>query len=149
MPTTLLCGRPEALRRTQTIASSGLVTQMTNAFGQFFLIPLPTDSMTDVLMPRRSSRLMPGLRATPAVTMTTSEPLRAVYLLAPLMAQSKPSTGEDSAKSSALPCGMPSTMSKRTTSPNSLSPARCASVPPILPAPMRAILLRAMYPFLY
>ena len=50
------------------------------------------------------------------------------------------------ARSSALPCGTPSTMSNRTTSPSSFSAARCASVPPICPAPMRAIFLRAMSP---
>ena len=46
--------------------------------------------------------------------------------------------------SSALPCGTPSTMSNSTTSPSSLRPARWARVPPIWPAPMSAILLRAM-----
>ena len=57
---------------------------------------------------------------------------------------SKPSTGEDCAMSSALPCGMPSTMSNSTTSPSSLRPTRWASVPPIWPEPINAILLRAM-----
>jgi hypothetical protein len=60
------------------MASSGLVMQITNAFGQFALMPSPTAFMTFRLMPRRSSRLMPGLRGTPAVTMTTSEPLMAL-----------------------------------------------------------------------
>src|ERR1051326_2396174 len=46
--------------------------------------------------------------------------------------------------SSAFPCGTPSTMSNSTTSPNSLSPANRASVPPIWPAPTSAILLRAI-----
>src|ERR1700761_9387350 len=46
--------------------------------------------------------------------------------------------------SSALPCGTPSTTSTRRTSPSSLSPARSARVPPICPAPISAILLRAM-----
>src|ERR1700758_3798463 len=46
--------------------------------------------------------------------------------------------------SSALPCGTPSTTSTRTMSPSSLSPARSAKVPPICPAPISAILLRAM-----
>ena len=43
--------------------------QMTNAFGACFLMPSPTCSITLRLMPSRSSRLMPGLRGTPAVTM--------------------------------------------------------------------------------
>src|ERR1700732_3115940 len=46
--------------------------------------------------------------------------------------------------SSALPCGTPSTTSTRRMSPSSFSPARSASVPPICPAPISAILLCAM-----
>ena len=75
MPTTLLRGRPLAFCRMPTMTSSGFVMQMTNAFGQFFFMPAPTWFITLVFMPMRSSRLMPGLRATPAVTMTTSLPL--------------------------------------------------------------------------
>ena len=74
MPTIFFGGRPENFCRAQTMASSGLVMQMTKAFGAYCLMPLPTASMTLRLMPRRSSRLMPGLRGTPAVTMTTSAP---------------------------------------------------------------------------
>jgi hypothetical protein len=37
-------------------------------------MPSPTAFITLRLMPRRSSRLMPGLRGTPAVTMQTSAP---------------------------------------------------------------------------
>ena len=48
--------------------------QMTKAFGAYFLMPVPTCSITFRLMPRRSSRLMPGLRGTPAVTMQTEAP---------------------------------------------------------------------------
>ena len=74
MPTTFSCGRPENSRSAQTIASSGLVMQMTKASGACALIPSPTDFITFRLMPSRSSRLMPGLRGTPAVTMHTSAP---------------------------------------------------------------------------
>ena len=76
MPTTGCAGRPEYFCSAQTIASSGLVMQMTKAFGQCFLIPSPTDFMTFRLMPSRSSRLIPGLRGTPAVTMQTSAPAK-------------------------------------------------------------------------
>ena len=69
MPMTLACGRPENSRSAQTMASSGLVMQITKAFGAWVLRPSPTDFMTLRLMPSRSSRLMPGLRGTPAVTM--------------------------------------------------------------------------------
>src|SRR4029079_14058089 len=74
MPTTRLWGRPENSRSAHTIASSGLVMQMTKLFGAWVRIPSPTAFITLRLMPRRSSRLMPGLRATPAVTMHTSAP---------------------------------------------------------------------------
>ena len=74
MPTTLFLGRPEAFCSAHTMASSGLVMQMTKAFGAYLLMPAPTCSMTLRLMPSRSSRLMPGLRGTPAVTITTSAP---------------------------------------------------------------------------
>ena len=69
MPTTMCLGRPQAFCSAHTMASSGLVMQMTKALGAYFLMPEPTCSITLRLMPRRSSRLMPGLRGTPAVTM--------------------------------------------------------------------------------
>ncbi len=56
------------------MASSGLVMQMMNAFGQYFLMPEPTCSITFKLILNRSSRLMPGLRGTPAVTIHTAAP---------------------------------------------------------------------------
>src|SRR6478672_9355837 len=57
---------------------------------------------------------------------------------------SKSLTCDDWAISSAFPCGTPSMTSNMTTSPSSFSPMRWASVPPIWPAPINAILLRAM-----
>ena len=74
MPTTWVFGSPENFCSAHTMASSGLVMQMTKAFGAYFLMPAPTCSITLRLMPSRSSRLMPGLRGTPAVTMHTSAP---------------------------------------------------------------------------
>ena len=74
MPTTIGFGSPHAFCSAHTIASSGLVMQMTKAFGAYLAMPAPTCSMTFRLMPSRSSRLMPGLRGTPAVTITTSAP---------------------------------------------------------------------------
>src|SRR3546814_8495966 len=41
-------------------------------------------------------------------------------------------------------CGTPSTTSNRTTSPSSFCAASSASVPPIFPAPIKAIFLRPM-----
>src|SRR2546425_4293973 len=57
---------------------------------------------------------------------------------------SKPSIGPPSRMSRAFPCGSPSITSKSTTSPRPLSAQRCASVPPIMPAPMSAIFFLAM-----
>ncbi len=48
--------------------------QMTKAFGAWVFKPSPTAFITLRLMPSRSSRLMPALRGTPAVTMATSAP---------------------------------------------------------------------------
>ncbi len=146
MPTTLDEGRPEKRCSAHTIASSGLVMQMTKASGAYLAMPAPTCSITLRLISSRSSRLMPGLRGTPAVTITTSAPAMSLYSDVPLIVALKPSTGPDWLRSSALPCGTPSTMSNRTTSPSSFIAARCASVPPICPAPTRAIFLRAMSP---
>src|SRR3990170_4192196 len=56
------------------------------------------------------------------------------------------SIGVSCARSSRLPCGTPSTMSKSTTSPSFLRPISSARVPPILPAPMSAIFRRAIMP---
>ena len=50
------------------------VPTITNAFGAFSRMPAATERMILRLIERRSSRLMPGLRGTPAVTITTSEP---------------------------------------------------------------------------
>ncbi len=76
MPTILFGGRPENFCSAQTMASSGLVMQMTKAFGRILLDALRRPGLHDAcrLMPIRSSRLMPGLRGTPAVTMMTSAP---------------------------------------------------------------------------
>ena len=42
MPTTMLRGRPQAFCSAHTMASSGLVMQITNALGAYFLRPAPT-----------------------------------------------------------------------------------------------------------
>src|SRR5262249_45927917 len=138
------CGRAQLFCSAQTMASRGLVMQITKESGAYFFIPEPTWPITFRLMSSKSSRLMPGLRGTPAVTMQTSAPPIAAYLLVPINFASKPLIGDDCAISRALPWGMPSITSNSTTSPSSFNPMRWASVPPIWPAPINAILLRAM-----
>jgi hypothetical protein len=61
----------------QTMASSGLVMTMTKASGQCCLIASPTVLTMPALVAIRSSRLMPGFRGMPAVTITTSAPAMA------------------------------------------------------------------------
>ena len=52
----------------------------------------------------------------------------------------KPSTEEDCAISRALPLAIPlATSNKTTSSTNSFVPIKCASVPPICPAPIKEI----------
>src|ERR1700759_4532704 len=60
------------------------------------------------------------------------------------MLLSNPSTGPDCMMWRYLPEATPANTSNMTTSPNSFRPIRWASVPPMLPAPTRAILLRAI-----
>ena len=100
--------------------------------------------MIFALVRSRSSRLIPGLRGTPAVMITTSEPRVASYLLAPVTLTLAPATGVASSRSRALPWGMPSTTSTSTTSPSSRTTAQWAAVAPTLPAPTMVILWRPM-----
>ena len=55
--------------------SSGLVTTMTKALGAYCFTPWATLVMASRFTLSRSSRLIPGLRGTPAVTMQTSASL--------------------------------------------------------------------------
>ena len=68
-PITRLCGKPVMLWQRVTIASSGLEMTMTKDFGAYCLMPSATCVMILELTAIRSSRLMPGLRGRPAVTM--------------------------------------------------------------------------------
>ena len=115
-----------------TITSNGLVIQITNASGQLFFTPSATCFMIFKLIPNRSSLLIPGFLGTPAVIIITSESLISSYLSVPLNFTSKPSTEDDCAISNALPFATPGATSNNTTSEtSSLSPIKCASVPPI------------------
>ena len=67
-------------------------------------------------VPSRSSRVMPGLRGTPEVITTTSEPSVSAQSFEPLTWLLDPVHGIACAISRARPCGRPSTMSSKTTS---------------------------------
>jgi hypothetical protein len=56
------------------MASKGLLTTIITALGECFATFSATCFTIPVLVAMRSSRLMPGLRAMPAVTITTSLP---------------------------------------------------------------------------
>jgi hypothetical protein len=74
MPQTLLCGRPENSLQRPDHRVERVGDADDEGVRRVFLMPSPTAFMTLRLMPSRSSRLMPGLRGTPAVTMQTSAP---------------------------------------------------------------------------
>src|ERR1043166_8683694 len=125
------------------MTSSGLLTTMTVALGACFLRLSQTPPTMPALVLRRSSRLMPGLRAMPLVMTTRSLPATAAGSLEPVTLVSKPSSMADSIMSSALPWGMPSMMSIIVTSASSFSAIRWAVVEPTKPAP-KTVTLRFM-----
>ena len=98
------------------MASIGLAKTMKTAFGEAFAAAVATSRTMPALMLSSSSRVMPGLRGSPEVMTTTSEPLVSSQPLLPVSLALKPTCGADSARSSDLPCGNPSTMSCKTTS---------------------------------
>ena len=128
------------------MASSGLETTITTASGLVSRILTATSPTIFAFVESRSSRLMPGLRAMPAVTTTTSLPAASAQSVVPVTLESKPTIGEAWNRSSALPAGMPSVagMSSSTMSPSSAAAHQWAVVAPTLPAPMIAIFARRM-----
>ena len=88
MPTTRCFGNPVTRFMSVTIASSGFETTMTSDRGACCLRPSPTAVMILALVARRSSRLIPGLRARPAVTMQTSAPAMSSYRVVPVICAS-------------------------------------------------------------
>ena len=72
IPTILFEGKPEYFCSAITITSKGFVMHITNEFGEFFFIPSATCLIIFKFIPNKSSRLIPGFRGTPAVTIITS-----------------------------------------------------------------------------
>ena len=115
-PTTRRGSKPLAASATWHIASIGFARMMKTAPGEA-AAPCPTTLRTMLaLVPSRSSRVMPGLRGTPEVTITTSEPAVSAQSLVPVTLTLDCIHGVASRMSSARPCGRPSTMSISTTS---------------------------------
>jgi hypothetical protein len=73
MPTTRSLGKPDRFQASCTMASSGLVTRIRMAFRERATTWSTTPPTISAFLKSRSSRVMPGLRARPAVITTTSE----------------------------------------------------------------------------
>src|SRR3990170_16911 len=127
------------------IASSGLDTTMIMALGDFAVDLRVTSLTIPAFTFRRSSRLIPGFRGRPEVMTMMSEPAVSSYPLVPVTIVSYPYTGPDCMRSSAFPCGIPSTMSTSTTSQKSFSASRCAVLAPTFPAPITVIFFRLIW----
>ena len=73
------CGaKPVTWKARCTMASSGLLTTITTELGLDFFTSVATAVMILALVPRRSSRLIPGLRAIPADLASGSRSLDAL-----------------------------------------------------------------------
>ena len=88
MPITRFAGKPDFFHASCTIASSGLVTSTRMASRERATICSTTDPTISAFLKSRSSRVMPGLRASPAVMTTTSELAVSSYPLEPLTSES-------------------------------------------------------------
>ncbi len=73
MPMTRSGGKPDFFHASCTMASSGLVTRIRIALRERFTTCSTTEPTISAFLNRRSSRVMPGLRASPAVMTTMSE----------------------------------------------------------------------------
>src|SRR6202162_4898621 len=135
IPKTRSRGKPETRRADSHNESRGFETTIRIALGDSGTILRTTSETIPSFVATRSSRLIPGLRGTPAVMTTTSDCLVSSEEFDPIILASNPSTGADSSMSRDLPWGSPGMMSTRTTSAISFSTIRCATVAPTLPAP--------------
>ena len=85
MPSTRSRGQPETFLATWHIASSGLDTIIRIASGERSTASRVTEPTICSFVVTRSSRLMPGLRGSPAVMTTTSEPAVSSYPFEPVI----------------------------------------------------------------
>ena len=116
IPITRCWGNPLTFQNSHDITSSGFVTTTTQALGACFFTASAAGRTMSALAFKRSVRDMPGLRGKPAVITTTSEPATADRSLAPMSRPPRCHSGAACCRSSAFPCGMPSTMSTSVTS---------------------------------
>ncbi len=85
MPNTRSRGQPETFFATWHMASRGFETTMRIASGEPAIASRVTEPTICSFVVTRSSRLMPGLRGSPAVTTTTSEPAVSSYPFEPVI----------------------------------------------------------------
>ena len=147
MPTTMLCGRPENWRSAQTIASSGLVMQMTNAFGAYL----------DALADRRhdleidAEQIVAAHAGLARHAGGDDDDVGALDVgigVGALELRVETLDRRRLARCRALcPAACPRRCRTGRCRPVPSEPARWASVPPICPPPMSAIFLRAMMEF--
>jgi hypothetical protein len=109
---------PETFWKAYAMISAGFETTTTFEFGEYFLTFLATSDIISTFLFRRSSRLMPGFLASPAVITMTSE--FSIFLYAsgfvvvnPLTSTSVPQCGLPSIISRPFPSGIPSTTSNK------------------------------------
>ena len=141
MPITRSRGKPVVSFATYDMTSSGFETMIRIASGDVRFTFSATSFTIPALVFSRSSRLIPGFRAIPAVMTTMLEPADSSYPFEPMTRASKPSIGPDSCMSRPFPCGIPSAMSTMTTSRARWRRAMpCAAVAPTWPAPTTVIL---------
>jgi hypothetical protein len=74
MPIIRFFGRPVTFHAAQHIASSGFVTRIRIAFGEYFIAFSAAVLTISKFAISKSSRLMPGFRGKPAVITTMSDP---------------------------------------------------------------------------
>ena len=139
MPNTRSRGNPVARSISTVISSSGLVTTITTALGASERIASPAAWITRAFTSIKSARVMPGPRARPAVTTTTSAPATISSVSPPIQRPVAPVMPLAWFKSSAVAAASPGAISISTiSSAMSAIVARCAMLPPTPPAPISA-----------
>ena len=109
--------------------------------GQSFFMWLDISLRIAAFFFKRSSRDMPGLRASPAVITTMLAPLISSKFSVPVILDFEPNIGRASEMSKALPFARPGTISSKTTSASPASATLDAIIAPTFPAPITAIFM--------
>ena len=136
IPITRFRGKPETLNAVYTMASIGFVTTISTHSGEYLTTSRVHDFTIATFLESKSFLPIPGFRARPATMITTSESAVSLKSFDPTRETENPSIGPDCIRSSALPCGTPSTTSIIATSAIPRFTAQCAAEAPTFPAPI-------------